>query len=392
MSEKLNRKRRPDIPDHTVFELWSKAGGRCEFRGCNKELWQENLTCRKVINSNIAHIVPWSPNDKNKRCDPARAELLAKDISNLMLLCPEHHNSIIDKCSEEFSEEILKEMKIEHEDRICSATSIIPEMKSKIIKYSANIGKYTIQLNEKELYSSIFPQYYPDGEIIEISLNSSWYDNEEKYWEVEAEHLRKQIQDKLYPYINCDTSKRIKHMSVFGFAPQPLLILLGYLLTDKCPATVFQKNRNNEKDWSWKCSETNLNINIEKPDRINGDVPVLNLSLSGKIKNERITKVLGKNCDIWSINTREPHGNIINTQSQLDEFKKQVRILFEEIKTNYKEGTFLNIFPAMPISASIELGRLILPKSDMPMKIYDQIDTKTGFKYALTINQPDERG
>ena len=81
MSEKLNRKRRPDIPNHTVFELWSKAGGRCEFRGCNKELWQENLTCRKVINSNIAHIVPWSPNDKNKRCDPTRAELLAKDIS-----------------------------------------------------------------------------------------------------------------------------------------------------------------------------------------------------------------------------------------------------------------------------------------------------------------------
>lgn len=391
MNKNSNSKRRPNIPDHTVFELWSKAGGRCEFRGCNKELWQENLTCRKVINSNIAHIVPWSTSDKNKRYDPERAELLAKDISNLMLLCPEHHNSLIDKCSEEFTEEVLKEMKIEHEERISSATSIIPEMKSKIIKYSANVGKYTIQLNEKELYSSIFPEYYPDGDIVEISLNSSWHDNEEKYWEVEAEHLIKQIKEKLYPYINCNTSKQIKHMSVFGFAPQPLLILLGYLLTDKIPVTVFQKNRNDGKDWSWKCSGGDFHINIEKPDIINGSMPVLNLSLSGKITNERIANVLGKNCDIWSMNVREPHANIINTQSRLNKFKKQARILLEEIKANYKEGTFLNIFPAMPISASIELGRLLLPKSDMPIKIYDQIDTKTGFKYALTINQPHKR-
>jgi len=391
MKKKLNSKRRPSIPDHTVFELWSKAGGRCEFRGCNKELWQEDLTCRKVINSNIAHIVPWSPNDKNKRCDPVRAELLSTDISNLMLLCPEHHNSIIDKCSEEFTEEILKEMKREHESRILSATSIIPEMKSKIIKYSANIGKYVIHLNEKDLHSSVFPQYYPDGEIIEISLNSSWHDNEEIYWEVEKEHLIKQIKDKVYPYVDCDESKRIKHMSIFGFAPQPLLILLGYLLTDKYQATVFQKNRNNEKDWSWIASDTVLDITIGKPSKINGNLPVLNLSLSGKITDERITNILGKNCDIWCINVKEPHGNIINTQGQLAEFKKQVRILLEEIKTNYKEGTILNIFPAMPISASIEFGRLILHKSDMPMNIYDQVDTQTGFKYALTINKPDER-
>lgn len=44
----------------------------------------------------------------------------------------------------------------------------------------------------------------------------------------------------------------------------------------------------------------------------------------------------------------------------------------------------------MPVSAAVEFGRLILPKSDMPMKIFNQSNTEAGFEYALTINERKE--
>ena len=62
-----------------------------------------------------------------------------------------------------------------------------------------------------------------------------------------------------------------------------------------------------------------------------------------------------------------------------------MRSLLDKIKQNYPEGTCLNIFPAMPVSTCIEFGRLILPKTDMPMNIYNQMNTDEGFKIALKI-------
>ena len=36
--------RRPTIPQDIKRELWIKAGGRCEFRGCNKYLYKDGVT------------------------------------------------------------------------------------------------------------------------------------------------------------------------------------------------------------------------------------------------------------------------------------------------------------------------------------------------------------
>ena len=114
--------------------------------------------------------------------------------------------------------------------------------------------------------------------------------------------------------------------------------------------------------------------------------PVLNLSLSGLNHNERIEKILGNDCDIWTIKVKEPNTNVIKAKNQLCAFKEIARKALEEIKYNYPQGTPLNVFPLMPVSANVEFGRLILPRADMPMKIYNMNDKSKDFEYALTIN------
>lgn len=82
------------IPEKIKTQLWTLSAGRCEYRGCNKPLWKDELSMAKMNNAYIAHIVADSTD--GPRGDAKRSPLLAKSFSNLMLMCDAHHR-LIDK-------------------------------------------------------------------------------------------------------------------------------------------------------------------------------------------------------------------------------------------------------------------------------------------------------
>lgn len=49
--------KRPTIPQKTREQLYIKAGGRCEFRGCNKYLFTDGVTRQPRKIGKYAHIV-----------------------------------------------------------------------------------------------------------------------------------------------------------------------------------------------------------------------------------------------------------------------------------------------------------------------------------------------
>src|SRR4051812_47249225 len=74
---------RPSIPLSTQNELWARAAGRCEFRGCNELVFLDRLTQKRSNISAISHIVAYSP--EGPRGDAIRSKRLEKDIANLIL-------------------------------------------------------------------------------------------------------------------------------------------------------------------------------------------------------------------------------------------------------------------------------------------------------------------
>jgi hypothetical protein len=46
----------------------------------------------------------------------------------------------------------------------------------------------------------------------------------------------------------------------------------------------------------------------------------------------------------------------------------------------------LCIFPAMPVAAAVELGRIRMPKADMPWVVYDYNNKMRAFVKALEIS------
>jgi hypothetical protein len=59
--------------------------------------------------------------------------------------------------------------------------------------------------------------------------------------------------------------------------------------------------------------------------------------------------------------------------------------ILNHIKSKYNAQTHLHVFPAMPIATAIELGRVWMPKADMPLNLYDENTANSGFFQVLEI-------
>lgn len=368
------------IPSNVVKLLWLKAGGRCEYEGCNNPLWRDDVTKRVFNSSYLAHIIADEPG--GPRGDPMLSPQLAKDINNLMLLCDRHHR-LIDKTDVEgHPVERLIEMKRKHEERIEIQTGIQPDKSSHIILYGANVGIHSPMLNYQIASGAMYPEWYPASDKPTIlSLNNSLEkDSSQDYWPLQFQHLQSQVDGTLRPLIRIND---IRHLSVFAVAPQPLLIQLGILLNDILPMNVYQKHR--EPD-TWRWQEGDDMIYSMKELRRNPATVALNISLSATITNDRIEKVLGQDCTIYTFTHENPNNDYLQTKQHLGAFRTTMRRLFDQIKAEHGHNTILHVFPAMPVAAAVEFGRIWMPKADMRMSLYDENQKLGGFIHVFHIN------
>ncbi len=361
--------------------LWAISAGRCQYEGCNKVLHTDILTKKKYNSAYIAHIVADEPD--GPRGDVLRSKILADNIENLMLLCDECHRRIDINDVAGNPESRLLVMKRQHEERIRRITNIAPNMSSEIILYGANIGTNNSPLSYQLASEALLYDYYPANDYpIELGLkNAPFTDDADTYWVAEETNLLTQFNQKIKPRL---MQGNTDHYSVFAIAPQPLLIKFGVLLNDLNNVKVYQKHRE-PSTWKWQATSPDIEYTFREPaDKTK--VPVLVFSLSATVTHDRIQKILGNNASVWEITiSGAPNNDFLKTEALLSDFRCIVRHAFDKIKSHHG-CTELHIFPAMPVSASVELGRVWMPKVDMPMVIYDANKGKNDFYKTITIN------
>ena len=96
------------IKEDTLKLLWATSFGICAFPGC----WQELIcTGTKDIIGHVCHIVAQKPTGPRGDASYTREQL--DDYDNLLLLCPTHH-TVVDKDTDTYTVEALKNMKASH--------------------------------------------------------------------------------------------------------------------------------------------------------------------------------------------------------------------------------------------------------------------------------------
>lgn len=363
-------------------ELWGRAAARCQFSGCNRLLYKSPVTQEKVNLAEMAHIYSFSQ-DGPRGWGPFKLKPKGlNDLRNLLLVCHDCHKTIDqDKTGSRYSAELLKRWKEEHEARVRIVTGILPSKKSHVVLYGARIGDARSPLQNDAAIQAMFPTWNPaDERSIDLSMTSGLDDSAPEFWTAESAHLRKEFDRQIRSRVE---EADPNHFSIFALAPQPLLILLGSLLTDKVPTVVYQLHRE-PKTWEWQPHPEGFAFKLQEPVTKSGK-PVLVISLSAKIGHDRIKSVLDGELSIWELTVDDPHNDFLKSEAQLALFRQAVRKAMVAISAAHAQANALAVFPAMPVSCAVELGRARMPKADMRWAIYDQNDKHQKFIPTITI-------
>ena len=232
----------------------------------------------------------------------------------------------------------------------------------------------------------MFPDWFPaEDRPISLSMACSHDDSTTEFWNSEGAHLRKEFDRQVRN--RCEEAKP-NHFSIFGLASQPLLVLLGALLTDKIPAVVYQLHRE-PATGGGKTHPDGLNYRTFPPVDTSG-TPVLLVALSAKIERERISSVLPGRLSIWELTIDEPSNDFLRSELQLSMFRREARKLVGAIAAAHPRISRATNFLAMPVACAIELGRIRMPKADRPWHVYDQSNKHGKFIPALNIGANHE--
>ncbi|MDD5079721.1 MAG: SAVED domain-containing protein [Candidatus Omnitrophica bacterium] len=374
-------KKRKSIPKEIVLKLWALTAGRCEFTGCNKPLWRDGLTWQEANFSHIAHIIAASPD--GPRGDKLNSRKLAKDFSNLMLVCLDHHKLIDSKEQvKEYPVERLRLFKEQHEKRITIQTAAQDSMVTTILIFKANIGSRTVNIPFEHARQAIAPKFPSDNQGIVFDYTNLDAKGDSSYWL----HLKSQIKDEVK--LNIRKNQGICCLSVFAIGPIPLLAYLGLCIGNIIPCELYQKHRDTQR-WAWKSTRgsKSFKFNIKKFNRKSRNRKVaLILSLSGKIHRIEVEKVLGDDKPSYEISINHPSPLFLTSKNRLLQFQKAYRKLITEIRSQHGPKCEIHLFPAVPAPIAVMCGKELLPKVDPPLFVYDHIDNAQGFKFALKIN------
>lgn len=357
--------KRPPIPESVKRELWAKAAGRCEFKGCNICLYQDSTTKRKRNSSEIAHIISWTPD--GPRGDAVESPKLAKDISNLMLTCPVHNNLIDDpQYVDQYPVELLRSYKKEHEDRVFRLTGLGEDYSVTVIELISKIQNQTPQISEEHELQAILP-YYPAESHINIDLTA-----------VESiDDAKKQIDKKVEMFISQEPKKKY---AAFIMAKIPYACYLGYSIGNKVQVTPYQFFRN-DQSWIWKehkgeSYSTSIPENDEKSDNV-----CLKIEISGIIDNSLIP-----NYPIYSITASSPGFMFLNSYEQVVDFRMKLREMLDFIRNTHGEDVTIHLIPATPNPISFEIGRTIMKNIDPSIVLYDKVNSELNYKEVTILH------
>lgn len=362
--------------------LWVRSGGRCHYSGCNQLLLGDIVSGSERLNKAfVAHIVAAAPD--GPRGDPIRTHLLADALENLMLLCHAHHHLVDDEDEAGHPEPRLLAMKAAHEARIAALTGIAPSRGSHVLHFASRIGAHDCPVSIDQSNAAMLPDRYPlDRTPIRLEIVGTDYrDDEPAFWALQIDNLQRQFERLV---AERRRTGDIGHLSVFAIGPQPLLIVLGRLLSDIGDVDVYQRARE-PAGWVWRNDGEAVDFIVERPTTVQGKTVAVSLGISARIDDSRISDVLGQDVPVWRLCATAPGNDVLRHRTCLARFREAMRALYREIRLAHGGDAVIHLFPAVPVAMAVEVGRVWMPKADPTIRVYDEHRGLGGFVARLEM-------
>lgn len=367
--------------------VWGRAAGRCQYHGCGKRLDGDLVTGDlSKNNAYLAHIIASDPG--GVRGDPVLSHQLSNDPENLMLMCDPHHREIDDPAKiARYTVDVLREMKRAHEERVERLLANPNAIPAHVLRIAAAIGDNETAIPVRDCIEAMTPDFtLADRRPIDIKVRDiAQKDNDPRYYPIVIDALRAKFQREIKGRF---ADGELEHLAVFGFAPIPILMELGILLSDLSAVSVYGRHREPKPGWAWPNDREPLEFTCVPGARGPKKV-ALKLSVTAGISDDRITRALpDEQVSIWEIRSSRLGASELRNKDDLSRFRELVGKTFDSIKDQHGMDVELSVFPALPVPCAIEFGRTWQPKAHPPFLIYDQVPDR-GFvlRHSFVRNQ-----
>jgi len=384
---------RGTIKQRVRLALWAKSAGRCTL--CNRRVLNDNRTYyHSIAAAEMAHILgatttPGSPRG-TQELDQDH-DLESED--NLLLCCHDCHRLIDDRDHvHNFTPEKLRDLKARHEARIELATSDGLLTRTAVLRLGSTVrGTYTIA-SRREVADTLFANDLLG--LVESQRSGHFRCDlaggveDDGYWDM----ARAQIGRTLHQVGQAVAEEEVGHISVFGIAPVPALVLLGASLDDKVETQLWQKHR--DAGWSWPAPVNDPAVtflftadNHDGP----GDDIVLVCSLSAQVDPSRLPAGLRRAPRL----TLMPEGltptpTLLRDEKSLHNFAASFRDMLAAAEKTFPGATRWHLVAATPVAAAIEAGRAFMRDAQPPVDVYQRTGDGS-YDPVLTINDSSGR-
>lgn len=387
MSKPVTEAASDSIDPDERLALYVRAGGRCAF--CNTYLMEHEFTAVNVHTGEMAHIVGRAKSKKSARglsTLPIEKRNLA---ANLILACPNDHTMIDKKTGQEiWTVEDLVALKRRHEDRIHYLTGLGEDAETVVVRAIGAIrGNSSVEVGTTRVRAAVHDAHrYPRYELgvrsesdIEIDLRTLPDEGSEEYWAT----ARSYIERTAAQIAAGVEGNHVRHLSVFAFARIPVLVMLGHHLDDKIPIDLYEHHLD-DLGWRWASNEKPVAFEFE---RVAGEASAedvtLMCSMSGTVARDELPAEITDATTIYELRPidTQPGRDLIRVPETLAAFSATYRAFLASIEKMHPNASVLNVLGALPLIASIELGRRRTRDVHPPLRVWDRVESR----YALAV-------
>ncbi len=189
-------------------------------------------------------------------------------------------------------------------------------------------------------------------------------------WELAARHQETLVNDAV-----ASSREKLPLFAVFSLSPIPLVVHLGYLLSDRVKVEAFQFHRD-RGTWSWdeRVADTEAHFVVDGVPEEPIDQPVeaaIRISLSARIRGEDTIAAVGALPIEVDVTVPQPDVGWLVSRSQLVEFGRVVRRVLADLRVVAPNLQRIHCFCAAPTGACIAVGQAINPRMNPPVALYE---------------------
>lgn len=365
--------KREDIKDSVRNALWARTAGRCTI--CNRRLLGDSRTyMHSVLLAELAHNVGATSGSGSPRSNANDATIDTEAEENLLLLCHDCHK-IIDHPEhiDLFPPEKLREIKESFERRVEMVTEQGGLTRTAALRVGSMIRGSLAMASQREVAETLLAVNYlglvETQRSGDFTCRISGTADGRGFWEA----AQQSIEDTINLVRQAIASGDVEHISVFGIAPIPLLVFLGWQLDDKTPTRIFQKHRDQFVGWSWtdQGDPVKFEVSATESDAETQDV-VFTCAITSEVNLDRLPEQIARAPRVGIRPTGvEPDPALISHEQSLTNFATQWRSAMATAEARYPGAKRWHLIMSAPVSIAIESGRAVMRDAHPAIFVYE---------------------